>query len=103
VRAYGRLLSWLGRFGWFSRLTWTVVVPVDRFLYDRSGGRLSLTHVGARRRGALETLLLTTTGRRSGRQRTTPVLYLRDGERLVVVASNFGREHHPAWSSNLLA
>src|SRR4051812_48841240 len=50
-----------------------------------------------------QTLLLTTTGRKSGEARSTPVLYLQDGDRLVVVASNFGREHHPAWSANLLA
>jgi deazaflavin-dependent oxidoreductase (nitroreductase family) len=48
-------------------------------------------------------LLLTTTGRRSGQRRATPVLYLRDGDWYVVVASNYGRQHHPAWSSNLLA
>jgi deazaflavin-dependent oxidoreductase (nitroreductase family) len=60
-------------------------------------------HVGLRREGALQTLLLTTTGRKSGQPRRTPVLYLEEGDDLVVVASNFGREHHPAWSSNLLA
>lgn len=102
MRLYGRLLNALGatRFGsWLSRR----LVPLDRFLYQRSAGRVSLAHVGTRRRGALQTLLLTTTGRRSGQPRSTPVLYLRDGERLVVVASNYGQARHPAWSGNLLA
>ncbi|MEA2147273.1 MAG: hypothetical protein QOF37_2723 [Thermoleophilaceae bacterium] len=103
MRTYGRILAWLGRFRWFSWLTYTLIVPLDRALYKRTRGRLSVAHVGVRRAGALQTLLLTTTGRKSGQPRSTPVIYLEDGDQLVVVASNFGREHHPAWSSNLLA
>jgi deazaflavin-dependent oxidoreductase (nitroreductase family) len=48
-------------------------------------------------------LLLTTTGNRSGRHRTVPLLYLSDGDSLVVFASYGGRHHHPAWYHNLLA
>ncbi|MFB9904420.1 nitroreductase/quinone reductase family protein [Allokutzneria oryzae] len=48
-------------------------------------------------------LLLTTVGARSGQQRTSPVLYLRDGERFVVFASNGGDARHPAWYHNLVA
>ncbi len=47
-------------------------------------------------------LLLTTTGRKSGKTHTVPLLYLKDGERLVVIASYGGRSHHPAWYLNLL-
>ena len=103
MRAYGKLLIALGRYRWFSWITYTLFVPLDRMLYRRSGGRLSVAHVGTKRAGAMQTLLLTTTGRKSGQPRTTPVLYLEDGNRYVVVASNFGRERHPAWSSNLIA
>ncbi len=39
----------------------------------------------------------------SGRERTVPVIYLQDGERVVLVASNWGRAAHPAWSENLIA
>ncbi len=53
--------------------------------------------------GALQTLVLTTRGRRSGVKRSTPVLYLEYGETYVVVGSNFGRERHPEWTANLLA
>jgi deazaflavin-dependent oxidoreductase (nitroreductase family) len=49
------------------------------------------------------TLLLTTTGRRSGQSRTTPLIYGRDGERYVVVASRGGAPAHPAWYDNLVA
>jgi deazaflavin-dependent oxidoreductase (nitroreductase family) len=48
-------------------------------------------------------LLLTATGRRSGQPRTTPVLYLADGNRQIVIGSNAGHENEPAWSLNLKA
>ena len=66
-------------------------------LYRASRGRLF------GRIGRAPVLLLTTTGRRSGRERTAPVLYLADGERLVVIGSNAGNEHAPAWALNLKA
>jgi deazaflavin-dependent oxidoreductase (nitroreductase family) len=47
--------------------------------------------------------MLTTTGVRSGQPRTVPVLGLPTTEGLVVVASNFGQERHPAWLGNLRA
>lgn len=48
-------------------------------------------------------LLLTTTGRATGNKHTVPLLYLRDGNRLVVIASYGGRSHHPEWYRNLVA
>jgi deazaflavin-dependent oxidoreductase (nitroreductase family) len=47
------------------------------------------------------TLLLTTTGRKSGEPRTTPLIYARDGDRLVIVASQGGAPTHPNWYENL--
>ncbi len=49
------------------------------------------------------TLLLTTVGRRSGLKRRTPLIYGRDGDAYVVVASNGGADDHPLWYHNLLA
>ena len=49
------------------------------------------------------TLLLTTTGRRTGERHTTPLIYGRDGDRYVVVASKGGAPQHPAWYLNLSA
>ena len=46
-------------------------------------------------------LILHTTGRRSGRPRTTPLSYTRDGEAYVVIASDGGSAHHPDWYLNL--
>lgn len=50
-----------------------------------------------------ELLILTTTGRKSGKERTTPLLYLADGERWLVVASNGGADWEPGWWLNLRA
>ena len=65
------------------------------FFYKLSGGR-----VGGRMH-KVPVLLLTTTGRKTGRKRTTPLLYIRDGNRLVIVASNGGRRMDPSWWLNL--
>ncbi len=66
-------------------------------LYRRSGGRLGNTVKGA------PVLLLDHVGRKSGRARTAPVLYMRDGEDLVIVASRGGSVAMPAWWLNLQA
>lgn len=74
---------------------WEWVTRIHRSIYRWSGGR-----VGARLWG-LDMLLLTTTGRRSGQPRTLPLACFRHGPDLVVVASNNGQDHHPAWWLNL--
>lgn len=48
------------------------------------------------------TLLLTTTGRRSGKQHLTPLIYGQDGDRYLVVGSRGGAPHHPQWYLNLV-
>ncbi len=48
-------------------------------------------------------LLLTTRGARSGQPRTTPMMYIPDGDRLLVIASNIGAQKHPDWYHNLVA
>jgi deazaflavin-dependent oxidoreductase (nitroreductase family) len=49
------------------------------------------------------TLLLTTTGRRSGQRHTTPLIFGQDGDRYLVVGSRGGAPQHPAWYHNLVA
>ena len=51
----------------------------------------------------MPTLLLTTTGRRTGEPYTTPLIYGTDGDRYLVVASRGGTHQHPQWYRNLLA
>lgn len=64
--------------------------------------RLSRGHVGGKV-GKAPVLLLTTTGRKSGQQRTAPVVYGRDGANIVVIGSNAGNSNEPGWSYNLRA
>jgi deazaflavin-dependent oxidoreductase (nitroreductase family) len=68
-------------------------VPVYRLTRGRVMGTVSRAPV----------LLLTSIGRRSGQPRTAPVLFLADGERVVVIGSNAGNAKAPAWSYNLKA
>jgi deazaflavin-dependent oxidoreductase (nitroreductase family) len=48
-------------------------------------------------------VLLTTVGAKSGQRRTTPMMFHRDGDRLLVIASNVGAPRHPDWYLNLVA
>lgn len=66
-------------------------------LYRLTGGRLGTRLVDN------DMLLLTTTGRRSGKRHTVPLLYLRDGAGYVVIASWGGRDAPPHWYLNLTA
>lgn len=74
---------------WFTRL--------HRAVYRASGGRL-----GARLLG-LDMCLLTTRGRRSGRERTVPLACFPRDDEVVLVASNNGQDRHPTWLLNLEA
>jgi deazaflavin-dependent oxidoreductase (nitroreductase family) len=71
----------------------------DVVVYRLSRGRTTFSTCIS----GLQVVMLTTTGARTGQQRTLPVIGLADGEALVVIASNFGRQHHPAWYHNLRA
>lgn len=72
-------------------------IRLQIFMYRRSGGK----RMGSLR--GMPLLLLTTIGRKTGKQRVTPVMYIRDGDNYVVTASNAGFDSHPAWFVNLQA
>lgn len=92
---YTRLFAWIPNTKLGSAFVRNVWVPIDKAIYRRTGGRRGLS--------PKQTMCwLTTTGARTGQPRAVPVLYLREGSTFWVMASNFGREHHPAWSFNLL-
>jgi F420H(2)-dependent quinone reductase len=65
------------------------------WVYQRTNGRLGAKLLW------FPAALITTTGRKTGQPRTTPTLYLRDGERIVLHASFGGRTEHPGWYRNL--
>jgi deazaflavin-dependent oxidoreductase (nitroreductase family) len=88
---YSRLSSSLGARGlrWAGKMN----VPMYRLSGGRIGGKV----------GRAPVLLLTSTGRKSGQPRTAPVVYLADGENVVLINTNAGNAKIPAWSLNLEA
>jgi deazaflavin-dependent oxidoreductase (nitroreductase family) len=70
-------------------------LALHQFVYERSGGRIG------KRLGRTQMLMLRTTGRKTGRQRTVALLYQRDGNDYVVVGSKGGSDTPPAWLLNL--
>jgi deazaflavin-dependent oxidoreductase (nitroreductase family) len=77
----------------FSRLAHRLDKPV----YSATKGK----HTAASILAGLPIVMLTTTGARSGKPRTVPIVGLPTEDGLAVIASNYGQEHHPAWYYNL--
>ncbi len=80
-----------------GRMMMRMISGTHEFWYRLSGGLIG------GRLGKAPVLLLTTTGRKSGRRRTTPLVYLPDGDNMVIIASNGGSDRHPGWWLNLRA
>lgn len=94
---YPRTLRRLGHGRWFAVSVKYAGCKLDRALYRLSGGRLTLSGQAA------PLMLLTTKGRKSGKDRTVPLFYVRDGERLVASCENFGLRATSGWPVNLRA
>lgn len=94
---YLRVMRRVGHYRWFSLLMKHAGSRVDQVLIRSSGGRLSLGGP------QMPTMLLTTRGRRSGKERTVPLFFVRDGKNLVAVCENFGLDAASSWPRNLLA
>jgi len=79
-----------------------MTMPTDMLAYSR---RLieDFRRDGGASMGDRPLLLLTTIGRRTGQRRTSPMMYVRDGDRLLVIASNNGAATAPEWYHNLVA
>ena len=72
---------------------------IDRIVFRLTRGRATFTSWVA----GLPIVMLTTTGAKSGRRHTLPLVALPEGERLMVIASNYGQHRNPAWYHNLRA
>ncbi|MFI5842085.1 nitroreductase family deazaflavin-dependent oxidoreductase [Catenuloplanes sp. NPDC051500] len=95
MRLWRAFWRWLSGFRWFTPFA-RAMMPVDRLV-----GRVTRGRVVAL--GMLPSLLITTTGRKTGLPRQNPLSYLRDGGAFVVVGTNWGQDRPPAWVFNLLA
>ena len=80
-----------------ARLAWKLGSGAHAGVYRATGGKLF------GRMGKSPILLLNTVGRKSGKKRTSPLLYAMDGEDFVIIASKGGASAHPAWYLNLMA
>ncbi|GAB2835673.1 nitroreductase family deazaflavin-dependent oxidoreductase [Lentzea nigeriaca] len=78
---------------WFEK----AVIGTDRLLYKLTGGKV-MTVSFSKQTG----LTLISTGAKSGERRENQVQYVADGDGMLVVGSNWGKPHHPAWTANLL-
>jgi deazaflavin-dependent oxidoreductase (nitroreductase family) len=93
----GRLVQRAAQQSSFSPIALKVAPAMDKVVSRLSGGRFTVTSL------IVPTLVLTTTGAKSGQPRTTPLATMPDGDgAFYVVGSNFGTEKHPAWTGNLL-
>ena len=74
-----------------------VLDPLDRLTFRVTNGRRLMSSMLS----ALPVAMVTTTGRRSGRTRTVPLLAMPTADGLAVIGSNYGKPKHPAWRHNL--
>jgi deazaflavin-dependent oxidoreductase (nitroreductase family) len=99
ARPSQRLVRWTAARRPMAKLFGRIQQPLDELIYRLTGERTMLSSWLS----GIEVSLLTTTGAKTGRPRTLPVLALPDGDDLILIASNFGRARHPSWYHNLRA
>jgi len=92
-----RLMRRLGRTAQFAAVYRRVGPVIDPRIAQINDGRFMAKLYG------FPVLILHTTGAKSGLPRSSPLLYVRDGDDLMLLGTNFGQPKHPAWTANLLA
>ncbi len=93
---FRRFVQYLGHKAWFAKVNRVILPPLDKGMTKLTGGRLIAL-------GIVPALMLTTTGKKSGKPRSQPLGYLPDGADMILIGSNWGGPKHPGWSYNLLA
>jgi deazaflavin-dependent oxidoreductase (nitroreductase family) len=96
MSVYERMLEKIARMpvgDWYLK---RIAPRLDPPLLRLTGGRVSSVY-------PVPVMLLTTTGAKTGLPRTLPLLYLDDGDDIILIASNYGKTSHPAWYRNLVA
>ena len=94
-----RFVCWSAAMAPVSWVYVRVLHHLDQLSYRLTRGR----HTFSSWLAGLPVVMLTTTGAKTGQQRTLPVIAVPDGEDLVVIASNWGQRQHPGWYYNLSA
>jgi deazaflavin-dependent oxidoreductase (nitroreductase family) len=94
MRLFQKFLAWRP-ISWFMA---RALHHADALMLRLSGGKLTIAQISG-----LPIIELTTTGAKTGVQRTLPLTGLPDGDKYALIASNFGQDHHPGWYYNLKA
>ena len=97
MRRVQKLARYLGTRPWLSRIG-PRLVTVDTAMQRLTRGRVAISRLAG-----MTSVLLTTTGRKTGLPRDTPLIAVPEGDSLLLIASNWGKPGHPAWSANLIA
>jgi deazaflavin-dependent oxidoreductase (nitroreductase family) len=97
-KAVKNSVQFIARQSWFPAIGKRTIPHVDRVLYKVSRGR-----VGTMSGSGFTGLLLTTVGRKTGKERSVPLLYVGHEGKYYLTGSNWGQDHHPVWTLNLIA
>ena len=95
-RALRPPVAWFSRTTFFRAIGPRVMPPFERLMRALTGGRVQASGL------LVPSLVLHTTGAKSGEPRDTALMYCPDGGDMLVTGSNFARDAHPAWTANLL-
>jgi deazaflavin-dependent oxidoreductase (nitroreductase family) len=98
-RPFHRLVRRMAATRLMAKINGLIQQPLDRLVYRLTGGATTASSW----LGGVEITMLTTTGAKTGKPRTLPVLGLPDGDETILIASNFGRPRNPSWYHNLRA
>jgi deazaflavin-dependent oxidoreductase (nitroreductase family) len=93
--AFRPAVAWVSRTAVFRRVGPRIMPPLEKG-WRALGARTPLSNLG------VPSLVLHTTGAKSGLVRDTELMYCPDGDDMLITGSNFARDTHPAWSANLL-
>jgi deazaflavin-dependent oxidoreductase (nitroreductase family) len=96
-RQLRRAVARFSRTRFFRRVGPAIMPPLERAIAGLTGGRVQMSGL------LVPSLVLHSVGAKSGLERDTTLMYCPEGERMLVTGSNFARDAHPAWTSNLLA
>ena len=96
-RAIRVVVSSFSRTRFFRRFGPSMMPPLERLTAKLTGGKRPLSGY------LVPSLVLHTTGAKSGLRRDSELMYCPEGDRMLITGSNFARDIHPAWTANLLA
>ncbi len=96
MRSVKTFFQWISAKPGFAKVMPHIIPHLDRWVSRATKGRTTLTRM------LMPMVMLYSIGAKSGKERETPLAAFPYEDGWIIIGSNFGREHHPAWSANLL-